>query len=72
MHFMAQSASICHFQTVTICNGFIAFGHETLFHHPPIDLRVRAIGQNVDHIDDREIPLFLSGVPGAADLLFLE
>ena len=61
-----------HFQTVTICNGFISFIRETLFQDTPINWGIRAIGQNGKDIDDGEYPFFLAGVPGAADLFFFE
>ena len=61
-----------HFQTVTICNGFISFIRETLFQDTPINWGIRAIGQNGKDIDDGEYPFFLAGVPSAANLFFFE
>lgn len=61
-----------HFQTVTICNGFISLIREAFFQDAPIDLRIWTIGQNREDIDDGKDPFFLLGVPSSADLFFFE
>ena len=61
-----------HFQTVTICNGFISFSDESFFEDAPIYLRIWTICQNREDIDDGEHPFFLAGVPSAANLFFFE
>ncbi len=61
-----------HFQSVTVCHGFIPLVGQALFRDAPIDLRIVAAGQDGDDIDDGEIPLLLDLVPGAADLFFFK
>lgn len=56
-----------HLQSVTICNGLIALVVQPLFHDAPIHLRVGTPGQDGDHINDGEIPLFFGLVPCAAN-----
>jgi len=61
-----------HFQSVTLCNGFTALVDEALFHHPPIDWRIRTVGEHRDDINDGEIPFLRGFVSGAADLFFFK
>lgn len=61
-----------HFQTVTICNGFIPFIHQAFFHHTPVCLGVTAPRQNRDDVDDGEEPFAVLFVPSPADLFFFE
>ena len=61
-----------HFQTVTICNGFISLVREAFFHDSPIDLRIGTFGEHGNDIDDGEIPFLLRLVPRAADVLFFK
>jgi len=51
---------------------FISLILEALFHDTPIGLRVRAVGENGDDIDDCKKPFLLVRVPSAADLFFLK
>ena len=61
-----------HFQPVTICNGFIALILEAFFYDPPIDLRIRTVGEDRNHIHDGKMPFFFHCIPSPADLLFFK
>ena len=61
-----------HFQSVTICNGFISLVREALLHDAPINLRIGAAGEDGDDVHDGEIPLLFGFVPCAADLFFFK
>ena len=70
--FPSFAISGCHFQTVTICNGFVSLIHQALFHDAPVGLWIGAVGQNGYDINYGEKPFLLFRIPGAADLFFLE
>jgi hypothetical protein len=72
MRFRTQSVNSSHFQTVTIRHGFISLGFQAFLKLSPVGSGVNAIGKHGDHLVNREMPFLLRGVPGAADLLFLE
>ena len=58
-----------HFQTVTICHGFIAFVFQTLFQLAPINRRIFAFCQHAHDIDNGEVPFFFRLIPCGADRL---
>ena len=61
-----------HFQTVTICHGFIAFGLQPLFEFAPIRCGINAVRQYANHIDNGKIPFFLFFIPRRADALIFK
>jgi hypothetical protein len=61
-----------HFQTVTICHGFISLRFKPLFEFTPIGGGICTFGQNCDNIDNRKIPCFRFVVPEGPHLAFFE
>ena len=61
-----------HFQTVTICHGFISLRFKSLFEFTPIGGGICTFGQNCDNIDNRKIPFLGFVVPDGPHLAFLE
>ena len=57
-----------HFQTVTICHGFIPFSFQPLFEFAPVGCGIFTFGQNCDNIDNRNVPLARFVVPDGAYL----
>jgi hypothetical protein len=43
-----------HFQSVTICNGFIPFRKQPFFQHSPVYLGILTVGQRADYIHHGE------------------
>ncbi len=58
-----------HFQTVTICHGFISFLFQTLFQLPTISARVCAFSKNRYNINNGKVPFLLFLTPCRTDLL---
>ncbi len=61
-----------HFQTVTVCHGFVALCLEPLLQLTPVCRWVSAVGQDCDHIHNGEVPFLPFRVPRHANLLILE
>ena len=61
-----------HFQTVTICNGFVSLLFEPAFQDFPIIVRVGTIRQNADNINNGNIPFPGFVVPEGPHLAFFE
>lgn len=61
-----------HFQSVTICNAFIAFILQAFFQDTPIRLRIRAFRQDTHDIYDRKIPFLCRFVPCCSNRLILK
>ena len=58
-----------HFQSVTVCHGFVALCLEPLFQLAPVCRWVCAIGQNRNHVHNGKIPFHPFSVPRYANFL---
>ena len=61
-----------HFQSVTVCHGFVALCLEPLLQLAPVCRWVCAVGQNRNHVHDGKIPFLPRCVPRHADFLVFE
>lgn len=61
-----------HFQTVTICHGFIALGLQPLFEFAPIRRGINAVRQYANYIDNGEVLFFLFFIPRRANMLIFK